>query len=195
MGTSLQVHPFASLIDVVGPKVPRLLINRDKVGDHGSKHKGFDFSGSRQKYFRDAVYLGNCDDGCVAFAELMGWKEELTGLVEEGRRMKTTTATKMETADSSSQVVPGCLSEQPGQVVKPLQQKGGNEQGEAPSRQESSGPVKPAIATNDNNNNLEICGKNNDKNINGGDENDCEVERVGNPSVDDLTQQFSKSSI
>lgn len=33
MGTSLVVQPFASLIDEVGDGVPRLLINREKVGE------------------------------------------------------------------------------------------------------------------------------------------------------------------
>ena len=35
MGTSLTVQPFASLIDRVGPDVPRLLINREAVGKGG----------------------------------------------------------------------------------------------------------------------------------------------------------------
>jgi len=34
MGTSLSVNPFASLIDRVANHVPRLLINREKVGVH-----------------------------------------------------------------------------------------------------------------------------------------------------------------
>ena len=33
MGTSLKVQPFASRVDFVEPKVPRLLINREAVGD------------------------------------------------------------------------------------------------------------------------------------------------------------------
>lgn len=32
MGTSLTVHPFASLIQLPHKNVPRILINRDKVG-------------------------------------------------------------------------------------------------------------------------------------------------------------------
>lgn len=35
MGTSLQVQPFASLIDAVGPTCPRLLLNLERVGDIG----------------------------------------------------------------------------------------------------------------------------------------------------------------
>lgn len=31
MGTSLKVHPFASLVDKVGGLVPRLLLNRELV--------------------------------------------------------------------------------------------------------------------------------------------------------------------
>lgn len=33
LGTSLVVHPFAGLIDHVGPQVPRLLVNREVAGE------------------------------------------------------------------------------------------------------------------------------------------------------------------
>ena len=32
---------------------------------------------------RDAKYLGNCDDGCMELARLLGWEEELQQLVQE----------------------------------------------------------------------------------------------------------------
>ena len=32
LGTSLKVHPFASLVGLVADDVPRLLINREQVG-------------------------------------------------------------------------------------------------------------------------------------------------------------------
>ncbi|KAJ1913895.1 hypothetical protein IWQ60_009029, partial [Tieghemiomyces parasiticus] len=81
MGTSLQVQPFASLIDQVSPRTPRLLINREVCGVHGSGPRtGFDFDGVKQKHRRDALYLGSCDDGCLRLAELLGWKDELLAL-------------------------------------------------------------------------------------------------------------------
>lgn len=70
MGTSLQVNPFAGLVDSVHNDVPRLLINRENCGHI------FDFeSGS------DACYLGSCDDGVDMFMTEMGWKFE-TNLIE-----------------------------------------------------------------------------------------------------------------
>ncbi|KAK9761169.1 Sir2 histone deacetylase Hst2 [Basidiobolus ranarum] len=83
MGTSLQVQPFASLIDQVSSKVPRLLINREICGVFtGTRSRGFDFEGVRQQYQRDALYLGSCDDGSEKLAELLGWKTELSELRE-----------------------------------------------------------------------------------------------------------------
>lgn len=32
-GTSLKVQPFASIIDMVGPKCPRLLLNKESCGE------------------------------------------------------------------------------------------------------------------------------------------------------------------
>ncbi|KAI9106148.1 zinc finger protein [Phlyctochytrium arcticum] len=84
IGTSLQVAPFSQLINLVPATVPRLLINREIVGiEPVSQTRGFDFTGDRHKYRRDAVFLGGCDDGCWALAELLGWKEELQSLMDK----------------------------------------------------------------------------------------------------------------
>ncbi|RKP35313.1 Sirt2 histone deacetylase, partial [Dimargaris cristalligena] len=92
MGTSLQVEPFASLIDRVPRRTPRLLVNLELCGVHPGRavtHRGFDFDGTRQKLRRDALYLGSCDDGCLRLAELLEWKEELVDLHEsENRRLR-----------------------------------------------------------------------------------------------------------
>ncbi|KAJ1972888.1 NAD-dependent protein deacetylase sirtuin-2 [Dimargaris xerosporica] len=87
MGTSLQVEPFASLIDEVSLKTPRLLINLEKcrTGPRVGK-TGFDFDGSWHKYRRDALHLGTCDEGCLQLAELLGWKEDLLSLHENEHR-------------------------------------------------------------------------------------------------------------
>jgi NAD+-dependent protein deacetylase sirtuin 2 len=74
MGTSLQVMPFAGLINSVRPNVPRLLINRDACGVSGHATKGFDFSGEYQKYRRDALFMGTCDEGARRLLQLLGWE-------------------------------------------------------------------------------------------------------------------------
>ncbi|XP_017695082.1 PREDICTED: NAD-dependent protein deacetylase sirtuin-2 [Lepidothrix coronata] len=40
---------------------------------------GMDFDS--EKAYRDVAWLGDCDSGCLALAELLGWKEELEELV------------------------------------------------------------------------------------------------------------------
>eukprot|EP01047_Picozoa_sp_COSAG01_P000614 COSAG01_NODE_12_length_41732_cov_160.472964_8_plen_388_part_00 len=98
MGTSLQVQPFASIVNRVGAEVPRLLINREKVGEKRrgllgmlrGTAEGFDFG---EHNYRDALFLGDCDEGSRALASACGWGDELDRLcvgaydelVEEGR--------------------------------------------------------------------------------------------------------------
>ncbi|KAJ3274416.1 NAD-dependent protein deacetylase sirtuin-2 [Terramyces sp. JEL0728] len=76
MGTSLKVAPFCDLINFVGRKVPRLLINMEECGDRRMQSQGFDFIGDVQKYRRDAFYRGSCDDGCRELAKTLGLIED-----------------------------------------------------------------------------------------------------------------------
>lgn len=85
MGTSLVVQPFASLIDRVKDDTPRLLINRERVGETdpvlrqmGYK-KGFNFGNGN---FRDALFEGDCDEGIWTLCKLLGWEDELKQLVD-----------------------------------------------------------------------------------------------------------------
>ena len=57
MGTSLQVQPFASLIEQVPKNIPRLLINREKVGIHRRTlfSRCFDFNKNTKEYFRNPL--------------------------------------------------------------------------------------------------------------------------------------------
>ncbi|KAH8984308.1 Sir2 family histone deacetylase Hst2 [Lactarius akahatsu] len=70
MGTSLTVHPFASLINTVSGKCPRVLINLDQVGGIGSERN-------------DLVFLGKCDDIVRDLARGLGWEDELDKEWEE----------------------------------------------------------------------------------------------------------------
>jgi len=67
MGTSLTVHPFASLPSMVREHRPRLLINKERVGGIGS---GPD----------DVLLLGDCDAGVRKLAAACGWLDELEKL-------------------------------------------------------------------------------------------------------------------
>lgn len=59
MGTSLLVRPFSHFVERVGIHVPRLLINNKIVGQF--KHPSN----------RDAIFLGNCDEGTTKLMQLV----------------------------------------------------------------------------------------------------------------------------
>lgn len=94
LGTSLVVQPFASLMHDVDENCPRLLINREKVGEAQpslfaglpfTSSFGFDFSESN---YRDALFLGDCDAGVRQLAGLLGWGQELEELCQKATSMR-----------------------------------------------------------------------------------------------------------
>lgn len=64
IGTSLTVHPFATLPSMARDGVPRLLLNMEQVGDFGTRAD-------------DVLCLGECDDGIRKLVDELGWGEEL----------------------------------------------------------------------------------------------------------------------
>jgi NAD-dependent histone deacetylase SIR2 len=64
MGTSLTVHPFASLANRVPSECLRVLFNLDQVGNIGSRAD-------------DVVVLGKCDEIVQELCSLLGWEDEL----------------------------------------------------------------------------------------------------------------------
>ena len=93
LGTSLKVHPFASLTGRVGEQCPRLLINREVVGDRIDPllemmglmtPEALDFS--EETNYRDAFCGGDCDSGVMELAGLMGWGDDLKKLIEASNR-------------------------------------------------------------------------------------------------------------
>lgn len=84
LGTSLKVEPFNKLIAKVPSSCPRVLINREKAGQE--LQSGFDFDGSSDdgSAQRDALFLGNCDDGVRELAALCGWEDELQSMYNVG---------------------------------------------------------------------------------------------------------------
>ena len=78
LGTSLAVQPFASLVDRVPSKCPRLLINLEEVSNENPVWTFLGFSSGLRFHqadnFRDVAWLGNCDKGCLLMAQKLGWK-------------------------------------------------------------------------------------------------------------------------
>lgn len=70
MGTSLTVFPFAALPMKVPHGPARLLLNKEKVGEIGSRRD-------------DVVFLKECDEGVRILCEQIGWLEELEKLWAE----------------------------------------------------------------------------------------------------------------
>ncbi|GKT42535.1 NAD-dependent protein deacetylase hst2-1 [Colletotrichum spaethianum] len=67
LGTSLSVYPFAGLAEASRSGIPRLLLNRERVGQMGRRAD-------------DVVELGTCDAGVRRLATLLGWGDELEDL-------------------------------------------------------------------------------------------------------------------
>jgi len=85
LGTSLQVHPFASLIHKVKDETPRLLINREKVGMSFSPSSlGFEFG--RTDNYRDVAFIGDLQEGVHKLVSLLGWEKELEKMINEGKK-------------------------------------------------------------------------------------------------------------
>jgi len=84
MGTSLQVQPFASLIHQVNDECPRMLINREVVGQSLlGITPGFNFDGEGN--YRDVKLLGDCQESIYSFVKLIGWEEEFNKLLKENK--------------------------------------------------------------------------------------------------------------
>ncbi|KAH8276338.1 hypothetical protein KR026_012268 [Drosophila bipectinata] len=94
MGTSLEVQPFASLVQRPGPRCVRLLINRDAVGQASfvpwMNPQEQSLSYGKPNNTRDVAYLGDCDAGVLALAKALGWDDELQQLIakEKGKLEK-----------------------------------------------------------------------------------------------------------
>ena len=70
IGTSLSVHPFASLPDMALEGIPRVLLNMEKVGTLGSRPD-------------DVLLLGDCDGQVRGLADELGWRAELEEVYRE----------------------------------------------------------------------------------------------------------------
>lgn len=90
-GTSLTVHPFAGLPRLARDRVPRLLFNKERVGDFGTRAD-------------DVLCLGECDDGIRKLADKLGWRDELeemwVELVGEKEAQRQRSRERQEGADN-----------------------------------------------------------------------------------------------
>ncbi|KAG7445674.1 NAD-dependent deacetylase sirtuin-2 [Guyanagaster necrorhizus] len=95
IGTSLTVHPFASLAGLPEPLCPRVLVNLERVGDLGRRPD-------------DVVLLGKCDEVIKDLCRRLGWEEELMKLWAETEIKEVeTTATPSKAPVTSFRVLKG----------------------------------------------------------------------------------------
>uniref|UniRef100_A0A673AZQ2 NAD-dependent protein deacetylase n=1 Tax=Sphaeramia orbicularis TaxID=375764 RepID=A0A673AZQ2_9TELE len=85
MGTSLQVQPFAGLFMFSWDAVLHhlclcLCVQADPLFGLLGFGGGMDFDSD--KAYRDVAHISTCDDGCLALADLLGWKAELEEMVK-----------------------------------------------------------------------------------------------------------------
>uniref|UniRef100_A0A3Q1ELN5 NAD-dependent protein deacetylase n=1 Tax=Acanthochromis polyacanthus TaxID=80966 RepID=A0A3Q1ELN5_9TELE len=84
MGTSLQVQPFASLVGryiICVCVCVCVCVQADPLLGMLGFGGGMDFDSD--KAYRDVAHISTCDDGCLALADLLGWKAELDALVKQ----------------------------------------------------------------------------------------------------------------
>jgi len=77
MGTSLKVAPVSLIPEMVNSRTPRVLMNRELVGD-------FVPPGVEGNY-RDVFQEGDCDDSVRKLCSFLGWEEELLEMNEKTR--------------------------------------------------------------------------------------------------------------
>ena len=72
--------------DKVSADCPRVLINREQVGDVDEVlralgfTKGFNFGAGN---YRDALFLGDCDEGVLKLCRLLDWEDDLHAVIAE----------------------------------------------------------------------------------------------------------------
>jgi len=108
LGTSLKVHPFASLVGLVAADVPRLLINREVVGTQGQPllemlgfidPKALDFD--EHSRYRDALFLGDTDKAVHQLAMCLDAASAAASCSPE-QEAKSSTATSAATSAASA---------------------------------------------------------------------------------------------
>lgn len=114
-----QVTPFCGLLHEASPLAPRLLLNREKVGERAAgREAGFRFDDTDN--YRDAALLMSCDQGVALLARHLGWEQDLEALVKaagckaqfpllppvaaEGRAEGTAESVNCEAADKAEKV-------------------------------------------------------------------------------------------
>lgn len=74
MGTALAVGPFNQIVNEVGDKCPKVLINMENTD-----YSGYDFE-NKADYPERLFLKGKCDEVVTKLATDCGWKDEFSQL-------------------------------------------------------------------------------------------------------------------
>jgi len=117
MGTSLKVQPVSLIPEILPSNVPRVLFNRELVGDFMVPDMSDDDQDS-DFICRDVFEPGDCDDSVRKLCRLAGWEAELDRLHEESRQRVQLEALEHASRSSTS----SCSSSRDGDSVSERQQ-------------------------------------------------------------------------
>lgn len=102
---STECQDCVAAADKVKGDVPRVLINRERVGEGTPDLQrlgvGFGFNFGKGT-FRDVLYLGDCDAGARELCELLGWTAELDSLIADAHKKELEAHNPMNPSASSS---------------------------------------------------------------------------------------------
>uniref|UniRef100_A0A7S2WA06 Deacetylase sirtuin-type domain-containing protein n=1 Tax=Mucochytrium quahogii TaxID=96639 RepID=A0A7S2WA06_9STRA len=110
MGTSLTVHPFASLVEMVSPECPRLLLNMKPVNVRSPSDGIMGLRLRQAENYRDVMIEGTCDDAVRAICDGLEWRDELEKLVEEYQSKVGVEKEPIDVAKSFPNMAPGGLA-------------------------------------------------------------------------------------
>ncbi|XP_071831999.1 NAD-dependent protein deacetylase sirtuin-3-like isoform X2 [Apostichopus japonicus] len=78
MGTSLEVYPFAGIVNSARGYIPRILINREAVGP---------FARPKTGRFNDLAVTGDLLENVQKFTRVLGWKKAMEDLIKENEAL------------------------------------------------------------------------------------------------------------
>lgn len=174
-GTSLTVHPFASLPEDVGYTTPRMLFNLEAVGDLGERAG-------------DVMALGSCDAEVQRFAALCGWGEDLDELyrgIVEGESTESGDQTTGAKGENKEGGLPTDGPSEAEDKEERHKQEQGDKEGRVPDKEKETETGKDGTAVEDKKaGDLENETENEDTNI----KKDTKPEIVEDKDVDEIAK-------
>ncbi|XP_041852455.1 NAD-dependent protein deacetylase sirtuin-3 isoform X2 [Melanotaenia boesemani] len=141
MGTSLQIEPFASLVNTVRSTVPRLLLNRHAVGS-------FERIPLRRG---DHMELGDLADTVKRFAEMLDWNSEIEELMRSQETLSIPALVSCPLSKSGQTSCQSRAASEPGGNVETSRLRPGAQRAASSSETDSETDSKSSVSSNTSN--------------------------------------------